>query len=553
MSFHPLGIPLHRQPVCSLLRELAQEPFDLTRPGALSPERIAGLICRSGPVDVLYACQRVDGAVLDALQELADSSRAVDQFLLMKAGVVMNRIEGVESENRQVLHTAVRDIFQDRPAEPAATAKARQQLFRLATFLDRLDSGGLTNAAGQPFTDLVQIGIGGSDLGPRALCHALAAFRRPERRVHFIANVDPDDAAGVLASLDLSRSLVLVVSKSGSTLETLTNEALAREAFQQAGLDPARHFLAVTGPGSPMDDPGRYLESFHMEESVGGRFSATSMVGGVALGFALGYDAFLDILRGANDMDLAAEERDLRRNPALLLALLGVWNRSFLGCETLAVLPYSQALHRFTAHLQQCDMESNGKGITRQGQPVVGGTGPVVWGEPGTNGQHAFYQLLHQGTTLVPVEFIGFRHSQRDIDLLVQGTTCQDKLLANLLAQAQAMACGQKSANPNRAFAGNRPSSIIMAERLTPYTMGAILALYEAKIVFMGFIWDINSFDQEGVQLGKKLASRLLGHLEARRQNPRHDGAAGDPVGWALLAAADLVPPSSQPSPTREP
>jgi glucose-6-phosphate isomerase len=236
-------------------------------------------------------------------------------------------------------------------------------------------------------------------------------------------------------------------------------------------------------------------------------------------------------------MDRAAEEKDIRRNPALLLALLGIWNHNFLGHETVAVLPYSQALLRFPAHLQQCDMESNGKSVTRNGEKVSGLTGPIVWGEPGTNGQHAFYQLLHQGTTIVPAEFIGFRKSQHGSDLLLKETTSQDKLVANLLAQSLALATGKKDNNPNRFFSGNRPSVLLLADKLTPYTMGGLLALYEAKIVFQGFIWNINSFDQEGVQLGKVLANRFLEHLKILREDGEKDSEQ-HPASWAMLKAA---------------
>jgi glucose-6-phosphate isomerase len=304
-----------------------------------------------------------------------------------------------------------------------------------------------------------------------------------------------------------------VVSKSGTTLETLTNEQLVRHAYTEAGLDPARHLLAVTGVGSPMDDPGRYLTSFYMYDYIGGRYSATSMVGMVTLGFMLGYDRALEILSGAHAMDLAAEETDICRNMPLLMALIGIWNHNFLGLPTLAVLPYSQALLRFPAHLQQCDMESNGKSVTRQGRLVRWQTGPVVWGEPGTNGQHAFYQLLHQGTEIVPAEFIGFRHSQYGLDFEVMETTSQQKLIANMLAQSLALALGRNHENPNRYFPGNRPNSVLLSDRLTPFAMGALLALYEHRIVFQGFCWNINSFDQEGVQLGKNLATRLLDEM----------------------------------------
>jgi len=523
------------------LRQLARQPFDLTAPTALTPERLLSYRCQAAGFDLLYATQRVDEAVLVALQALADESRAVEQFLLMRRGAVMNVIVGFAGENRQVLHTAVRDLFAEPPMAPEATAQAKAELDALRDFLAALESGALVNEAGAPFTDLVQIGIGGSDLGPRALALALAAFAVPGRRVHFISNVDPDDAAAVLKGLDLARTLVNVVSKSGTTLETMTNEELARQAFIAAGLAPERHFLAVTGQGSPMDNPARYLRSFHMFDYLGGRYSATSMVGAVVLGFALGGDKVMELLAGAHAMDVAAAEPDIRNNPALLAALLGIWNRNFLGCETVAVLPYSQALVRFAAHLQQLEMESNGKSVTRAGHDVTWQSGPVVWGEPGTNGQHAFYQLIHQGTTIVPAEFIGFRQSQRGEDLLVAGTTSQEKLVANLLAQSLALATGHHSTNPNQRFAGNRPSSLLIADRLTPYAMGALLAFYEAKVVFQGFVWNINSFDQEGVQLGKKLATGLLAHFSAQRDNFLYNGAKSDPLGWALLEAAGLL------------
>ncbi|MBV5334149.1 glucose-6-phosphate isomerase, partial [bacterium] len=252
---------------------------------------------------------------------------------------------------------------------------------------------------------------------------------------------------------------------SGTTLETLTNETLIRKALVARGLDPSLHCIAVTGAGSPMDNPKRYLRSFYMFDSIGGRYSATSMVGAVMLGFALGFEQVREFLEGASSMDAVAEETELGRNLPLLLAMLGVWNHSFLGYPTVAVLPYSQALHRFTAHLQQCDMESNGKSVTRQGEQVALKTGPIIWGETGTNGQHAFYQLLHQGTEIVPVEFIGFRHSQYGEDLESDGSTSQQKLLANLLAQSLALAMGQENENPNRKFPGNRPNLILLADR----------------------------------------------------------------------------------------
>jgi glucose-6-phosphate isomerase len=537
MAWNTTG--LDELPVYEKLLKLARNPFDLTAPGAMSPERITNYKTSAAGFDLLFCTQRVDDAVLQGLQQLADQSGAVDQFLAMKRGAVMNRIDGYDSENRQALHTACRDIFGEPPYNAEATQQAKKELENLEVFLAQLDRGEITNARGETFTDYLNIGIGGSDLGPRALYLALSAHAQKNRKVHFISNVDPDDAAAVLQNLDLSRTLVGVVSKSGSTLETLTNEEMVRAAYGRAGLEPAAHFVAITGQGSPMDNPAKYLRSFHMYDYIGGRYSATSMVGAVMLGFGLGFETFIEILRGANEMDRAAEARDIRRNPALLLALLGIWNRNFLGCDTVAVLPYSQALLRFPAHLQQCDMESNGKSVARSGEKVSIATGPIVWGEPGTNGQHAFYQLLHQGTTIVPAEFIGFRQSQHGIDLQIRGTTSQQKLLANLLAQALALATGQKETNPNRFFAGNRPSSILLADRLTPHAMGGLLALYEAKIVLQGFIWNINSFDQEGVQLGKVLAGQFLQHLAVVDQGEEKD-TGRHPGSWAMLKAAGL-------------
>ena len=502
------------------LERLARTPYDLTADGALvKNERIGSMVCRAAGLKLIYGTQRVDETVLDGFQALVDEHRLVERFLEMKQGAVLNRIVNWESENRQVLHTSSRDIFSDKPAEPVSAQKARQEVEQLKLFLNQIDAGEVTGSTGSPFKTMINIGIGGSDLGPRSIYEALKAYRLPGRTVHFIANVDPDDAAEVLRSVDLEQTLVNVVSKSGTTLETLTNETIVREAFKDRGLDPRRHFVAVTGAGSPMDSPEDYLHSFHMFDYIGGRYSTTSMVGCAMLGFAFGYERLSQFLQGAHTMDRAAEAPQVRDNMPLLLAMLGIWNHNFLGYPTVAVLPYSQPLHRFPAHLQQCDMESNGKSITVNGDPVRTKTGPIVWGEPGTNGQHAFYQLLHQGTEIVPSEFIGFIKCQYNDDILVKHTTSQQKLVANLLAQAVALAAGQDHENPNRRFAGNRPSSIIIGEQLDPFTMGSLLSLYEAKIVFQGFTWNINSFDQEGVQLGKILAQRFLGLMEEEKKN----------------------------------
>ncbi len=494
----------------TVLQELAKKPFDLSAENGLTPERMKKYICKGADFDLLYGCQRINEQVIDALQLLADQCQVLEQFKEMCRGRVMNRLDNFPSEDRQVLHTACRDIFSDKPVCEVASLQSKSDLAQLKLFLSELDQGGICNESGLTFTTLIHVGIGGSDLGPRSIYEALRPYSQDNREVFFVSNVDPDDSAAILERVDLSRTLVLVVSKSGTTLETLSNETLVRTAFKDAGLNPALHCLAVTGKASPMDNPNRYLRTFYMYDYIGGRFSSTSMVGAVMLGFALGYEQLIEFLQGASELDKAATQKDLRANPALLLAMLGVWNRTFLGMNSVAVLPYSQGLHRFPAHLQQCDMESNGKSIKRNSNAVAEKSGPIIWGEPGTNGQHAFYQLLHQGTEDIAVEFIGFRESQRKKDIKIKGSSSQQKLLANLLAQSMALAVGKNDVNPNKRFPGNKVNSILIADQLTPKSMGALLALYEAKIVFQGFCWNVNSFDQEGVQLGKILADEIL-------------------------------------------
>jgi len=499
--------------VVQLLKHLATTPIDLTLEGALSPDRIERYCSHSSEFKLLYGTERVTDDVLQALKELAHETRLVEKMEAMQRGDVINKIEGFPSENRMVLHTAMRDFFmhphESENAKKAAKAE-KKECEKLKELMAKIDAQG-------KFDTLIQIGIGGSDLGPRALCLAMHAFRKPGRQVYFISNVDPDDAVNVLQEIDPKKTLVVVVSKSGTTLETLTNEEFVRSRFKQAGCKPEEHFISVTGEKSPMDNPSRYLASFYMWDYIGGRYSVTSMVGAVALTFSIGYDQFMNILKGAHEMDRLALNPDMYVNLPLLGAMLGIWNRNFLHYPTVAILPYSQALVRFTAHLQQCNMESNGKRIDRLGNPVDFDTGPIVWGEPGTNGQHSFYQLIHQGTCVVPVEFIGFRESQSLEDLNIQGTTSQEKLLSNMLAQSIALAKGQKNDNPNKVFPGNRPNSILLGKRLDPFTLGALMSYYENKIAFQGFCWNINSFDQEGVQLGKVLANKIIDHFKSRR------------------------------------
>jgi glucose-6-phosphate isomerase len=328
----------------------------------------------------------------------------------------------------------------------------------------------------------------------------------------FISNVDPDDAAGVLCETDAAHAIFVLVSKSGTTLETLTNESFVKDALKKQGLDSSRHMIAVTSETSPLAKSSDYLAAFFMDDYIGGRYSSTSAVGGAVLSLAFGPEIFARFLEGAAEEDKLAAEKDAMKNPAMLDALIGVYERNILGYPATAVLPYSQALSRFPAHLQQLDMESNGKSVNRFGEPLDYVTGPVIFGEPGTNGQHSFYQLLHQGTDIVPLQFIGFRQSQAEEDVVIQGSTSQQKLCANVAAQIMAFACGKDDDNRNKYFAGNRPSSIIIGDKLTPEALGALLSHFENKVMFQGFLWNLNSFDQEGVQLGKVLAKRVLAH-----------------------------------------
>ena len=328
----------------------------------------------------------------------------------------------------------------------------------------------------------------------------------------FISNVDPDDAAAVLGSIDVAHSMFVLVSKSGTTLETLTNESFVKDALKKAGLDASKHMVAVTSETSPLAKSDDYLAAFFMDDYIGGRFSSTSAVGGAVLSLAFGPEVFAQFLEGAAEEDKLAAKEDLLQNPDMLDALIGVYERNMLGYPATAVLPYSQALSRFPAHLQQADMESNGKSVNRFGEPVNYVTGPVLFGEPGTNGQHSFYQLLHQGTDIVPIQFVGFKNSQIGTDVVIEDSTSQQKLCANVAAQIVAFACGKDDENLNKKFEGGRPSSIIIGEQLNPKALGALLAHFENKIMFQGFVWNVNSFDQEGVQLGKVLAKRVLAH-----------------------------------------
>ena len=460
-----------------------------------------------------YAAKQVDDKALEAFAKLAEEMQLAEKFEALYNGEVINT-----GEKRMVLHHLTRGQLGEAVVADGVDKRGFyvEQQKKIAELANKVHSGEITNAAGEKFTTVVQIGIGGSDLGPRAMYLALENWAKVndtfKMEARFISNVDPDDAAAVLNTIDVAHSIFVLVSKSGTTLETLTNESFVKDALKNAGLDASRHMIAVTSETSPLAKSDDYLAAFFMDDYIGGRFSSTSGVGGAVLSLAFGPEVFARFLEGAAEEDKLACNRDILKNPAMLDALIGVYERNALGYQNTAVLPYSQALSRFPAHLQQLDMESNGKSVNRFGEPVSYPTGPVIFGEPGTNGQHSFYQLLHQGTDIIPLQFVGFRKNQMERDVVIQDSTSQQKLCANVAAQIVAFACGKADENRNKNFEGGRPSSIIVGDQLTPEALGALLSHFENKVMYQGFVWNINSFDQEGVQLGKVLAKKVLAH-----------------------------------------
>ena len=460
-----------------------------------------------------FAAKQVDDEILDKLEAFAKEAQLAEKFACLYNGEVINT-----GEKRLVLHQLTRgqlgnDVIADGINKRDFYTGEQK---KIAEFAKKVHEGEIVNAAGEKFTTVVQIGIGGSDLGPRAMYIALENWAKQtgnfKMEAKFISNVDPDDAAAVINSIDVAHSLFVLVSKSGTTLETLTNESFVKDALSKAGLDASKHMIAVTSETSPLAKSSDYLAAFFMDDYIGGRFSSCSAVGGAILSLAFGPEVFARFLDGAAAEDKLAANENLLENPAMLDALIGVYERNILGYDATAVLPYSQALSRFPAHLQQADMESNGKSVNRFGEPINYKTGPIIFGEPGTNGQHSFYQLLHQGTDIIPLQFIGFKNSQIGMDVDIQGSTSQQKLCANVAAQIIAFACGKKDENANKNFKGGRPSSIIIGDKLTPESLGALLSHFENKVMFQGFAWNVNSFDQEGVQLGKVLAKKVLAH-----------------------------------------
>jgi glucose-6-phosphate isomerase len=478
------------------------------------PDRGHRMSVRAGGLYLDYSKNRLDDAVLDDLVGAAQLAGLPAKVDAMFGGDRLNT-----TEDRGVLHVALRKPFGSVLTIDGfdVLAPVHDVLRRMRELTDQVRSGRWRGHTGERIAHVVNIGIGGSDLGPRMVTHALRQYSDASPEVRFVANVDGADLDAALAGLKASTTLFIVCSKTFTTAETLANAAAARRWLLDALGDEAavaRHFVAVSTNADAVRAFG--IDEHNMLgfwDWVGGRYSLTSAVG-LSIMMAIGADHFDSLLAGFHDMDEHFRSAPLGDNLPVLLALIGIWNRNALGHESLAVLPYAQDLELFPAYLQQLDMESNGKSVTVDGTPVRHGTGPVVWGQPGTNGQHAFYQLLHQGTTVVPCDMIAFAAP------LSEHHEQHDQLMANCLAQTQALAFGLSAEEvaasgvaagliAHRTFPGNRPSNTLLVDQLTPRTLGQLIATYEHKVFVQGVLWGINSFDQWGVELGKSLARDL--------------------------------------------
>jgi glucose-6-phosphate isomerase len=467
-----------------------------------------------------YSKNRVTEETMNLLLKLADKCFLKDEIEKMFTG---EKING--TENRAVLHVALRN----RSGKPVmcdgvdVMPDILNVIARMKSISDKIRKSEWKGFSGKPVRNIINIGIGGSDLGPVMACEALKYYSDRNINVRFVSNIDSTHIKEAIIDLNPEETLFIVASKTFTTMETMTNAQTAKRwitDFFGSEKAVANHFIALSTNKTDVEkfgiDTGNMLEFW---DWVGGRYSLTSAIG-LSIMISIGYDNFIKFLDGFHEMDNHFRDTAFDKNIPVLMALLGVWYNNFFQCETCAILPYEQYMHRFAAYFQQGDMESNGKSVTRDGKKVTYSTGPVIWGEPGTNGQHAFYQLLHQGTKIIPADLIGF------VNPLNGDRDHHNKLIANMIAQAEAFAFGKTSEDvvkegveerlvPYKTFEGNRPTNVIMSEGLTPEILGNLIAAYEHKIFVQGIIWNIFSFDQWGVELGKVLAGKILKELEA--------------------------------------
>uniref|UniRef100_A0A1L8E1U8 Glucose-6-phosphate isomerase n=1 Tax=Nyssomyia neivai TaxID=330878 RepID=A0A1L8E1U8_9DIPT len=492
-----------------------------------------------GDILLDYSKNRITEDGWKLLLKLAEVRKVTDARNAMFSGEHINI-----TEDRAVLHVALRNrsnqaiLVDGKDVMP----DVRAVLAHMKEFSDQVISGSWKGYTGKAITDVVNIGIGGSDLGPLMVTEALKPYNKG-LRVHFVSNIDGTHMAETLRSVSAETTLFIIASKTFTTQETITNATSAKSWLLEHAKDPsavAKHFVALSTNTEKVKAFGIYEKNmFGFWDWVGGRYSLWSAIG-LSIALTIGFENFEKLLEGAFFMDEHFKTAPLEKNAPVILALLGVWYSNFFGAETHALLPYDQYLHRFAAYFQQGDMESNGKGVTKGGQRVTYGTGPIVWGEPGTNGQHAFYQLIHQGTRLIPCDFIAPAQTHNPI----AGGVHHKILLANFLAQTEALMAGKSESQarkelessglsgdklekllPHKIFTGNRPTNSIVVRKVTPFTLGALIALYEHKIFTQGIIWDINSFDQWGVELGKQLAKAIEPELVTTDPIKSHDSS----------------------------
>jgi glucose-6-phosphate isomerase len=483
------------------------------------PGRAERYLVQAADLRIDYSKQPITDEVLADLLDRARAAGVEGRRDAMFAGEPVNA-----TEDRAVLHTALRA-----PRDAVVTVDGENVVPAVHEVLDAMAAFAERVRGDDRITDVVNIGIGGSDLGPAMAAQALAAFGHPRITCHFVSNVDGADVHQTLQRLEPESTLFIVASKTFGTIETLTNARTARTWLVEALGDTAvaDHFVAVSTNAERVEEFGIDTDNmFGFWDWVGGRYSVGSAIG-LSLMISIGPDGFREFLDGLHAIDEHFRTAPLEQNAPVLLGMIGIRHTDDLGRDTKAVLPYAQELARFPAYLQQLDMESNGKQVTLDGEPVAGDTGPIVWGEPGTNGQHAFYQLLHQGTRIVPVDFIGFatpNHPYRNH---------HDLLMSNLFAQAEALAFGRRNDDePYRNFPGDRPSTMILADRLTPSVLGQLIALYEHIVFVQGTVWKINSFDQWGVELGKELANRITPELTGNPDPTQHDPSTNNAITW---------------------
>ncbi|OGR22990.1 MAG: glucose-6-phosphate isomerase [Desulfobacterales bacterium RIFOXYA12_FULL_46_15] len=492
------------------------------------PDRLNRFSIRINNFFYDFSKQRIDEYIFKKLIQVAREAKIKNRFLKMASGEIIN-----VTENRAVLHTATRDFTQTPVFLNGEDIKLEinQVNEEIKTFSSKIHQKRIKGYAGKAFTDAVIIGIGGSYLGCEFIFNALKHSIKPIINLHFLPNVDIDNFGQIIKEINPETCLWIVISKSYTTTETMANIEQALLFLKDHHLDPANHLVTVTSKGSPGDDPSNpVLASFHMFDFIGGRYSVTSAVGGVPLSLAFGYDIFIRFLKGCHEMDLHASNAPEEKNIPLISALIGIWNSNFLVYAAQAIIPYCSALSKLAPHIQQLHMESLGKGTTMNGQSTDYKTGVIIFGEPGTNAQHSFFQFAHQGSPF-PIEFIGvvnpvYKRNQTTS----KGVYNHQELWANMIAQAQALAVGQDDENKAKYFSGNRPSSTILINDLTPESIGMLLSFYEAKTVYEGFVLGINPFDQFGVELGKILASDIRNQIGKKNIDMSYHFDSIDPV-----------------------